>query len=139
MALSNIYNQINLSSPSNPMVIPGFVPCDNNTAQAGGSGAVNQLVSQSNGAGGNLPGPDVIVTPGAPVQTDLRLGGPNPNILPTTAQAGLSNGTVDGDNAASTCQGGGQGAQSTGLFTSQGAMSRGQITGGGLETALAAN
>jgi hypothetical protein len=59
--------------------------------------------------------------------------------VPAYSQAGVGNGAVDGDNAASTCQGGGQGAQSTGLFTSQGAMSRGQIGGGQPQTALAAN
>lgn len=140
MAPNLLYSQSNLTSPvGNPTQIPGFVPCDNNTVAAGGSGAINQLVAQSNGSGGNLAAPDPVVTPGSPVLIDLRIGGPNPNVVPTQATAGVGNGVPDGDNAASTAQGGGQGAQSTGLFTSQGAMSRGQIGGGQLQTALAAN
>ena len=140
MALDLRYSQTNLTQPVGaPTQIVGFVPCDNNTPVAGGVAVIDQLVGQSDGTGGNT-GLLNLATPGSgAILTDPRLGGPNPNVVPTTAQAGTDNGLPAGDAASSTAQGGGLGATSTGLFTAQGAMSRGQIGGGQVDTTLAAN
>src|SRR5271165_4683899 len=120
-------NSVQLIPGQVPQQIPGFYPCDNNNFEAGGLALANAntLPAMSVGVAGNTqkltPQQPAAASGGVP--TDFRLGGSNPNVLPTQATAGVGNGATSGSAANSSAQG--AAGQPQGLFTDLGALSTG--------------
>jgi len=117
--------------------LAGFYPCDNNTFEAGGLSVVQgyNLPAASVGLAGNTQK----LTPQQPaaalggIPTNFGLGGPNPNVLPTQATAGVGNNASSSGEGNSSAQGAAGAPQ--GLFTSMGANSTGLLGHGQLATA----
>jgi hypothetical protein len=119
-----------------PMQIAGFYPCDNNIWQASGNPAsVSQLPAAADGVGGNLTTLSPQSEAGVMGQ-DYRLAGPNPNVNPTTANAGVGSCAPYLDSQNSIDQGA---ALNQGLFVDTACMSIGATLAGQGANILAAN
>jgi hypothetical protein len=144
MAVSPFFpqgNSIAIIPGQVPQQIPGFYPCDNNNFEAGGIGVVfsNNLPAASVGVAGNVkkltPQNPGAVVGGIP--TDARLGGPNPNVLPTQATAGVLQGAAASGGLSSTAQG--AAGQPQGQYTTLAGNSTGQLGLGQLTVTPLAN